>query len=137
MEKLTLIDISGYGFAKSLFEFLATPGVTKVEWTHAKIGSDEYDRNIVGTSHKEGSSRVDRFLFRNNYKLLEVNHNHPKGSNAPSKADSNTAKEYYEKFKNDIILHIYTHSGNYFEYNQHGPVINLPEINVPVLKNNP
>ncbi|MDR3046064.1 MAG: hypothetical protein LBU51_00420 [Bacteroidales bacterium] len=60
---------------------------TSIEWSHAKIGTKNSDRNIIGTSHRKGSDATISFLFSTNYTLKEVTHNHPSGSPFPSFPD--------------------------------------------------
>ena len=40
---------------------------TKVEWTHAKIGTGVSGRNIVGTSHNPVRTIVGGYLFKKKY----------------------------------------------------------------------
>ena len=101
--------------------FLANPKNTNVEWTHAAIGTETSDKNVVGTSRKESSTGVGHYLRSTNYTLKEVFHNHPSGIPRPSAGDRNGAALYYKANKN-TILGIYTHPDSYMMYNQKGPV---------------
>jgi RHS repeat-associated protein len=116
---LTLFNVKGDENAKNLFEFFADPGNTKVEWSHAKIGTKESGKNIVGSSHEKSSTAVGAYLRQTGYTLKEVNHNHPSGSYFPSKGDKNGAV-LYKKGNSNIKLHIYTHPNRYSEYDEKG-----------------
>ncbi len=56
-----------------------------------KIGSEESQKNIVGTSQNEGSTRVGNIVLNRGVPIRESNHNHPGGGTGPSKADIKTA----------------------------------------------
>jgi len=117
--QMTLFEISGDNNADRLFQFFADPDNTIVEWTDAKIGTDESGRNIVGTSHQEGRTRVGGYLFDTGYTLREVNHNHPNRT-LPSQVDIDNAAAYQRKFPN-IRLNVYIHNWGYIEYNKNTP----------------
>ena len=76
-----------------------------VEWTHAKIGSEDSGKNIVGTIHQTSITNITGYLVMKNYTLREANHNHPAGF-PPSETDLLSAKSYIEKFPN-IKLNVY------------------------------
>ena len=62
-KQLTIFEVRGDDNATQLFEFMASPlETTNVEWTHAKIGTEESGRNIVGTSHSNTSTLVGHYL---------------------------------------------------------------------------
>ena len=99
-----------------------------VEWTHAKIGSEDSEKNIVGTIHQTSKTNIGGYLRETNYTLREVNHNHPL-ENPPSKTDMKNAKDYIEKFPN-IRLNVYTKNDKYIPYDSeqyYKSSINLPE----------
>ena len=122
--ELTTFEITGDENATELFEFMADPDNTSVEWTHAKIGLEDSRKNIIGTSHDEESTAVGSYLRETNYTLKEVIHNHPSGSNYTSRNDKHNAVKYKAKFKN-IILKIYTHHNHkYTEYDNNGSKLN-------------
>lgn len=115
---LTLFDVKGDSNAKQLFEFFAHTKNTKVEWTHAKIGSEKSEKNIIGTSNSESSTPVGHYLRQTNYTLKEVNHNHPSGIPRPSLGDIAGSVHYRVVFP-DIKLQIYTHKDK--KYTQYYP----------------
>jgi RHS repeat-associated protein len=117
--KLTMFEIKGDKNATELFEFFADPDKTSVEWTHAKIGTESSEKNIVGTSHDESSTAVGHYLRKTGYTLREVNHNHPGGDYLPSKRDKQGAEEYKAANPN-VKLQIYTHPNRYSEYDEKG-----------------
>ena len=118
--KLTVFEMKGDDNATRLFEFITNPEVTtNVEWSHAKVGTESSERNIVGTSHQRSSTAVGAYIRETGYTLREVNHNHPSGIGRPSSGDIRGAKLYNERNKN-VILNIYTHPQKYFRYNQNG-----------------
>ncbi len=120
-ETLTQFHIKGDDAAKEIFEFLGDNYTESkgrpIEWTHAKIGKDAQEKNIIGTHHNGESTAVGTFLRENNYTLREVNHNHPSGVNLPSKGDVANAEEYY-KANSNIKLGIYYPGLGYRSYNR-------------------
>ena len=114
---LTLFNVKGDKNATKLFKFFANN--TKVEWTHAKIGSKNSEKNIVGSSHDKSSTPVGHYLRLTKYHLREVNHNHPSGSYFPSDADKNGAK-LYKKANPNVKLHIFTSPNRSSEYDEKG-----------------
>jgi hypothetical protein len=121
----TTFEITGDENANQLFEFFADPANTNVEWTDAKVGKESSGRNIVGTSHDESSTAVGAYLNLTGYTLREISHNHPSGVASPSRGDRAGAQQYHNRNQN-TVLKIYTHPGNYVEYNQYGIV--LPSV---------
>ena len=127
--KSDIFRVNGDNNAKELFEFFADN--TLVEWTHAKIGSEDSEKNIVGTIHQTSKTNIGGYLRETNYTLREVNHNHPAGF-PPSDTDKTSAKSYIEKFPN-IRLNVYTRKDKYIPYdaNQHyKSSIELPELHI-------
>jgi RHS repeat-associated protein len=121
--KLTTFEMKGDNNATQLFEFMANPGsTTNVEWSHAKVGTESSERNIVGTFHKRSSTAVGGYLRETGYTLREVNHNHPNGIGRPSGGDMRGAELYHKKNRN-TILNIYTYPSKYFRYDQGGLII--------------
>ena len=121
--KVTLFSINGDDNAQKLFEFLADPTSTDVEWTHAEIGTEKSSRNIVGSMHAKMSTPVGQYLRNAHYTLRQVSHNHPEGSLAfPSPGDMKNAKLYDES----TLLRVYVHPNIYRYYSQFGLV--LPEM---------
>ncbi len=121
---LTLFEVNGDENAKKMFEFLADPSSTNVEWTNASIGKAMSDKNVVGTSHKQSSTAVGHYLRIFKYTLKEVYHNHPSGVPRPSNGDRDAASLYYKVNKN-ILLAIYAHPGRYVLYNENGLIGNF------------
>jgi RHS repeat-associated protein len=122
-KQLTIFEVRGDDNATQLFEFMESPlETTNVEWTHAKIGTEESGRNIVGTSHSNTSTLVGHYLRQTGYTLREVNHNHPDGDGRPSKGDKEGAREYHKNNSN-TLLNVYIHPGHYIRYNQYGEII--------------
>ncbi len=125
--RLDLFRISGDENAKEVFELFADN--TNVEWTHAKIGTEESGRNIVGTSHSPDFTSVGKYLRDNGYTLREVNHNHPSGIPIPSgrvhsgekrTRDLRGAELYNPGNSNKVELNIYTRKYRYASYNKNG-----------------
>ena len=118
-QQLAIFEMKGDNNATQLFEFIANPGVTtNVEWTHAKIGTESSDRNIVGTSHNQSSTAVGGYLLGTGYTLREVNHNHPSGAPLPSGGDMRNATRYMGAHPN-VGLNIYVPTSGYSPYNSH------------------
>jgi len=117
---MTFYEVEGDESAKRLFEFLADPAHTRVEWTHAKVGREGSGRNIVATTHKEDYTGAGRYLLDKGYTLRVVVHSHTEGYRAgPSRKDIENAKDYYKRFP-DIELYVYKHPGKYIEYGPTG-----------------
>src|SRR5699024_5761645 len=127
-----MFEVKGDENATRLFEFLADPSSTSVEWTHAKIGAENSGRNVVGTSHQKSSTAVGGYLRQTGYTLREINHNHPSGRANPSPGDKSGA-ELYHKNNINTRLNIYTHPDIYTPYNEHGVINVLPEV---IIKSN-
>ena len=129
--KIDYFEIRGDDIAKEAFENIADN--TTIEWTHAKIGEEKSNSNILGTSHNERSTSIGRFLLETGYTLKEVSHNHPSGIPMPSglnigarTGDIPIARDYEEKFPN-IKLNIYVNGNTmydkgYYQYNSTGPL---------------
>lgn len=119
-QQLAIFEMKGDNHATQLFEFMANPGVTtNVEWTHAKIGTESSERNIVGTSHNQSSTSVGGYLMGTGYTLREVNHNHPSGAPLPSGDDMQNVGRYTGAHPN-VKLNIYVPSSGYSSYNAKG-----------------
>ncbi len=117
---LTIFEIKGDDNATQLFEMMADPfQSTNVEWTHAKIGTENSGQNMIGTAHQSSSTAVGGYLLSTSYTLKEVNHNHPRGNMNTSPGDEKAAEKYHERNSN-TILNIYTYPGKYHRYNQNG-----------------
>jgi len=122
--KIDFFDIKGDDLAKETFENITNN--TSIEWGHAKIGTENSGRNIVGTSHEKNSTAILGFLFATNYTLKEIIHNHPNGVPLPSFADMKAAESFQGKFPN-IIQNIYINGNKggydrgYYLYNNKGP----------------
>ena len=116
---LYLLKVKGDKNAKRLFESLADPINTKVEWTHAKVGNENSNSNIVGTSFDASSTPVGHFLRETKYTLKEVTHNHPSGNYNTSRSDKDGYLKYLQSNPH-IKTYIYTHCGNYSEYDNQG-----------------
>jgi hypothetical protein len=114
-QTLTVLEVNGDENATQLFEFLADPNSTNVEWTHAKVGAEGSGRNIIGTDHDVDATSTGSYLRVTGYTLREVNHNHPNKS-GPSPADKRNAALYNDK----TILRIYHHPNKYINYSQYG-----------------
>ena len=113
----TMFEIAGDDNAKQLFEFLSsTESGTLVEWVHAKIGTEESGRNIVGTNHLKALSSIGGYLRFYNYHIRELNHNHPSGIAHPSPNDIKESKSFYS-YNPNTQLNIYVHPGIYVNFN--------------------
>ena len=117
--KLDIFTISGDVNATQTFEMFANN--TNTEWTHAKIGKEDSESNIVGTSHSTRSTAVGHYLRRTNYTLKEATHSHPSGIPFPSEGDLQGA-ELYESSNSSskVRLNIYTTKYGYSPYNKSG-----------------
>ena len=119
-QQYTIFEMKGDNNATKLFEFMTNPGTTaNVEWTHAKVGTESSERNIVGTSHNQSSTAIGGYALNTGYTLREVNHNHPSGVPLPSGGDMANAGNYIGKFPN-VRLNIYVPSSGYSPYNGSG-----------------
>ena len=119
---LTVLEVNGDDNAQQLFEFLADPASTGVEWTHASIGTEDSGKNIVGTSHDDSSTAVGAYLRGTGYTLKEVVHNHPKSGIAlPSEGDRRGAVEYHKK-NSKTTLAVYAHPNQYVMYDAQGAI---------------
>jgi len=117
---ITLFEVTGDDNATKTFEFFGDnytkAGSMPVEWSHAKIGKDDSDRNVIGTTHEPDKTSVGHYLRTTGYTLKEVNHNHPGGSDPsgtprqpngrPATHDIRGAELYQNKFPN-IKLNVY------------------------------
>jgi RHS repeat-associated protein len=131
---MTLFEVNGNENATKMFEFLANPSNTIVEWTFASIGTEKSDRNIIGTSHNTKSTAVGQYLRATNYTLKQVTHNHADGIYYPSDADQAGAKLYKQK-NSETLLYIFTYPHRYSGYDEHGTLDfsefeNVPEIEI-------
>ena len=86
------------------------------EWVHAKIGTEESGRNIVGTNHLKALSSIGGYLRFYNYHIRELNHNHPSGIAHPSPNDIKESKSFYS-YNPNTQLNIYVHPGIYVNFN--------------------
>jgi hypothetical protein len=124
-ETLTLFEIKGDENASELFEFIVNapdPDDENIEWNDAKIGTESSGRNIVGTSHQEGSTAAGAYLRETGYTLRTVTHNHPSGVGRPSSGDRASAAAYNTKNK-DTKLFIYIQPAIRVPYNQNGVIV--------------
>lgn len=111
--QLTTFEMKGDNNATQLFEFMANPETTtNVEWSQAKVGTKNSERNIIGTSHNRSSTSVGSYLRMTGYTLREVNHNHPSGIGRPSgvinadgtrTSDLRGAELYHRRNRNTIL----------------------------------
>jgi RHS repeat-associated protein len=115
--KMDIFEIKGDANATETFELFANN--TNIEWGHARIGAENSENNIVGTSHEKKSTSILGYLFATNYTLKEITHNHPSGIPIPSDADKKAAETFQNKFPN-IIQNIYTVKYGYSIYNNQG-----------------
>jgi RHS repeat-associated protein len=137
---LTLFEVKGNDNATKMFEFLANPSSTGVEWTHAKIGAEKSEQNVIGSSHDKSSTPVGHYLRATKYTLKEVTHNHPSGNYLPSDGDKSGAKLYKQQNSN-TLLNIYTYPNRYSGYDEKGTLDfsdfeNMPTIEVIGTKKN-
>ena len=137
---LTLFEVKGNDNATKMFEFLANPSSTGVEWTHAKIGAEKSEQNVIGSSHDKSSTPVGHYLRATKYTLKEVTHNHPSGNYLPSDGDKSGAKLYKQQNSN-TLLNIYTYPNRYSGYDDKGTLDfsdfeNMPTIEVIGTKKN-
>ncbi|MCZ2282962.1 MAG: hypothetical protein LC120_07630 [Bacteroidales bacterium] len=136
---IAFFEVAGDDNATAIFEFFGdnytTTSNMPVEWTHAKVGKDDSERNIVGTIHEPDRTSVGHYLRTTGYTLREVNHNHPGGSDPsgiprqpdgrPATDDIRGAELYQNKFPN-VKLNVYRSriaypdKGGYHPYNRNG-----------------
>ena len=129
---VTIFRVNGDENATQLFEFLADPASTNVEFTHAKIGTENSNSNIIGTSHEKSATPVGHYLRRTGYTLKEVNHNHPRGTGPSGRLDGKrgdipNAKLYHRKNPN-TMLKVYIHPNKYIYYSEYGAMLAPLEI---------
>ena len=87
---MTMFHIKGDDKAQQLFEFVANPHkTTDVEWSHTKIGTEESQKNIVGTASSKEHTFQANYLMDKNYTIRSDVHSHPQGF-GPSPADKDT-----------------------------------------------
>lgn len=107
-ESSTIFSVQGDDNATQLFEFMANPGeTTNVEWSHVKIGTEESQRNWVGTSHSDEKTSVGGYAFEQREIIRENNHSHPGGTKGASDADIKVAKSITNRYP-DAKTNIYT-----------------------------
>lgn len=136
---ITFFEVSGDQNATEIFEFFGDNYTTKsdmaVEWTHAKVDTENSGRNIIGTIHEPNKTSVGHYLRQTGYTLREVNHNHPNGSDPsgqprqpdgkPATHDIRGAEAYQDKFPN-VRLNVYRsrtvypEKGGYHPYDRKG-----------------
>ena len=104
---LTIFEVNGDDNAKQLFEFMANPEATKVEWEHIKIGAESSGRNIVGNSHSKDKTGLLPYHFMTGYTIREANHNHPSENPNASPYDDAVAK-LVQSAQPNSILNVYT-----------------------------
>ena len=112
---LTIFEVKNDDNAKNLFEFMANPEVTSVEWEHIKIGTSDSGRNIVGNSHDPKNTLLLGYLLKNGYTLREANHNHPSWNPGYSENDLKVAEYVLSKFP-ECVFHTYVHPGIYTSF---------------------
>ncbi len=128
--KMTLYRLKGDDNSKDLFEFLATN--TYIEWSLARIGTDESESNMLGTNNEEKWTSVGHFLNNTGYTLREHIHNHPSGSEPSRNPDGKggytgdipNVKLYKVNYK-DIVLKVFDAScymGIYYTYDESGVI---------------
>jgi len=128
LKALDIFGVKGDNNATQVFEMLHNN--TNVEWTHAQIGREGSESNIVGTSHNRTSTIVGNYLLETGYTLRDVTHNHHNNNPMPSglrvfeetgvrTKDLFSAELYQNKFPN-INLNIYTTDYKYSPYNKYG-----------------
>ena len=125
--QMTLYRLKGDKNGQKLFEFFSDPKNTKVEWSHAKIGTQSSGSNIVGTNNWATGTAVGHYLRVKNYTLREVVHNHPGGS-WPSgfpggKRGDIPNAVLYQKSNPNVVLKVYIHPGEYVPYDDKGVYI--------------
>jgi len=140
-KEMTLFEISGDKEASEIFEFFGDNYTKKRdrsnEWLHAKVGTQNSEKNIIGTNHSPtNATEIAGHLFNNGYTLKEVNHNHPAGSGPsglpaqsgrPATNDIRGAELIQSKFP-DAKLNVYRsridypEKGGYHPYDNHGAV---------------
>jgi hypothetical protein len=130
-EHLDLALVKGDENGQKVFEFLADN--TNVEWTWAKVGTEQSEQNVIGTDKKAGSTSRGHYLRDRGFPLREVNHNHPNNS-YPSSEDIKNATLYQAQFPN-IKLNVYISKYGYVGYDMNSifqkKIINLlPAVDI-------
>jgi RHS repeat-associated protein len=136
---ITFFEVAGDQNATEIFQFFGDNYTTQsdmaVEWTHAKVGTENSGRNILGTIHEPNKTSVGHYLRQTEYTLREVNHNHPNGSDpsgrprqpdgTPATHDIRGAEAYQDRFPN-VKLNVYRsrtaypEKGGYHPYDRKG-----------------
>ena len=114
---LTIFEVKGDANAQILFEFMANPKVSSVEWEHIKIGTEDSQRNIVGNSHDSQSTALVGYHFYTGYTIRESNHYHPSGNEKPSKADINLRQKIQTQQPNSKF-YVYVYFGRYVNFSK-------------------
>lgn len=122
--QLTMFRMKGDENSQKLFEFFSDPKNTKVEWTHARIGTQNSGSNIVGTHNSPNSTAVGHYLRTRNYTLREVIHNHPGGTYPSGLPGGNRGDipnaVLYKKSNVNTTLKVYVHPRIYISYDEQG-----------------
>ena len=119
--QLTLFEVKGDENATKLFEFMGQHGITTdVEWSHLKIGTQDSEKNIVGTSGNYNFSAVNGYIFNMGYTIREDNHSHVTSSKV-SDADKEHAKKLHSKFPNTPAYNYFPDDG-YTQYDFTGKI---------------
>ena len=103
--------------AQILFEFMANPEISSVEWEHIKIGTEDSRRNIVGNSHNSRSSALVGYHFNTGYTIRESNHNHPSGNMKPSDKDI-YLRNMIQLLQPNAKFYVYVHLGTYVNFSE-------------------
>ena len=114
---LTIFEVRGDDNAQILFEFMANPEISSVEWEHIKIGTEDSQRNIVGNSHDYSSSALVGYHFNTGYTIRESNHNHPSKSMEPSDKDI-YLRDMIQLRQPNSRFYVYVHLGIYVNFSE-------------------
>ena len=118
---LTMFHIKGDDNAQQLFEFMANPQeTTNVEWSHTKIGTEDSQKNVVGTSGERQHTHQKGYLYEKGYTIRYDAHNHPLGNKA-SKNDVRSRDTIKRKFPSSEIL-LYTLKNGIGNYDTIPPI---------------
>ena len=95
-----IFEIKGDDKAEDIYNRALVHTQNTKEFELVKIGDQNSEKNIIGTSNQQVQSGVGPTLLNNNYTIREHYHNHPSGNNIPSKNDKKFAEDTRKYFPN-------------------------------------
>ena len=95
-----IFEIKGDDKAEDIYNRALVHTQNTKEFELVRIGDQNSEKNIIGTSNQQVQSGVGPTLLNNNYTIREHYHNHPSGNNIPSKNDKKFAEDTRKYFPN-------------------------------------